>query len=514
MRVRMARLPLLDRTLLWSACSGLLLACSFPQPDLPFLAWFALVPLLLVMAKRPFASGFMAGFAFFAPLLYWLNIVMTTYGQLNPFFSLVAHLLLVTYLALFCAASTWLSCRFEAVLRLPSIITLPVIWVALEYLRGQLFSGFPWGLLGYSQQSLPWMIQAADLTGVYGVSMLLLLINCAAAGVLRSPLSRGGQLAAIMVVLLLAGHIGYGHWRLASTPDQRSDQLRVALVQGNIDQSIKWNPDQRQKTIDRYRDLSAQAAAGGIDLIIWPEAAAPFYLQDENPLSRQVRAVPRELKKYLLVGGPAYEPEASGRGYRYFNSAYLFSPQGESLGRSDKIHLVPFGEYVPLGWLLGFVDKLVVGVGDFSAGRVRPLSLDGHLLGVLVCYEAIFPELARDYVRQGSDLLVNITNDAWFGRSPASLQLLAMTRFRAIENRIWIARAANTGISALVSPSGGVTLSTPLFETLQVSGQVGLGAQPTVYARTGDLLPQFCLMLLTAWMLVGWWVKRGGPGQG
>jgi len=509
----MVRLPLLDRTLLWSACSGLLLACSFPQPDLPFFAWFALVPLLLVMAKRPFASGFMAGFAFFAPLLYWLNIVMTTYGQLNPFFSLVAHLLLVTYLALFCASATWLSCRLEMILRLPPVITMPVIWVALEYLRGLLFSGFPWGLIGYSQQSLPWMIQAADLTGVYGISMLMLLINGAAAGMLKTPRSRFAQLTAITVVLLLAGHLGYGYWRTAKTPDQRSDQLSVALVQGNIDQSIKWNPDQRQKTIDLYRNLSAQAAARGIDLIIWPEAAAPFYLQDENPLSRQVRAVPRQLESYLLVGGPAYEPETSGRGYRYYNSAYLFSPQGKSLGRSDKIHLVPFGEYVPLGRLLGFIDKLVVGVGDFSAGRVRPLSLDGHSLGVLVCYEAIFPELARDYVRQGSDLLINITNDAWFGRSPASRQLLAMTRFRAIENRIWIARAANTGISALVSPSGRVTLATPLFETLQVSGQVGLGAQPTVYRRYGDLLPLLCLVLMAGWALVAWRVNRRRPGQ-
>lgn len=504
----MIRLPRPDLTLLWSACSGLLLACAFPGPDLAFTAWFALIPLLLVMSRRPFASGFAAGCAFFAPLLYWLNIVMTTYGQLHPFFSLIAHLMLVVYLALFFGATTWLSCRFEAVLRLPMIVILPLVWVALEYLRGLLFSGFPWGLLGYSQHGLPWMIQSADLSGVYGVSLLLLLLNCAVAGLFIAPRWWFSRLAAVVVLLLMTGHLGYGYWRLSTDPDRRDEQFKVALVQGNIDQAIKWNSDQRQKTIEKYRELSAQAASEEIDLIIWPEAATPFYLQDNSPLSRQVQSIPRELGSYLLVGSPAYERNDYDGEYRYFNSAYLFSPQGQPLGRSDKIHLVPFGEYVPLGQLLSFINKLVVGVGDFSAGQVQPLTLDGHSLGVLICYEAVFPELARDYVRQGSDLLVNITNDAWFGRSPASRQLLAMTQFRAIENRVWIARAANTGISALVAPSGKVTVSTPLFEALQVSAQVGLGAQPTFYNRFGDLFPRFCLIVVAGCLLALWQVRR------
>lgn len=504
----MTFLPRLDRTLLWSACSGLLLACAFPGPDLAFVAWFALIPLLLVMARRPFASGFIAGCAFFAPLLYWLNIVMTTYGQLHPFFSLVAHLLLVVYLALFFGATTWLSCRFETVLRLPIIIVLPLVWIALEYLRGLLFSGFPWGLLGYSQHGLPWMIQSADLSGVYGVSMLLLLLNCAAAGLIMTPRRWFSRFAAVCVLILLTGHLGYGYWRLSTDPDRRDEQLKVALVQGNVDQSLKWNPDQRQKTIEKYLELSAQAASEKIDLIIWPEAATPFYLQDSSPLSLLVQSLPRELGSYLLVGSPAYERNGQAEEYRYYNSAYLFSPEGQSLGRSDKIHLVPFGEYVPLGQLLSFINKLVVGVGDFSAGQVQPLSLNGHSLGVLICYEAVFPELARDYVRHGSDLLVNITNDAWFGKSPASRQLLAMTRFRAIENRVWIARAANTGISALVSPSGKVTVATPMFETLQARGQVGLGAEPTIYNRFGDLFPRFCLFVVAVCLFV-LWRKRG-----
>ena len=180
------------------------------------------------------------------------------------------------------------------------------------------------------------------------------------------------------------------------------------------------------------------------------------------------------------------------------------------LGRSDKIHLVPFGEYVPLGSLLTFVNKLVVGVGDFSPGKVKPLPLNGHTLGVLVCYEAIFPELARDYVRQGSSLLVNITNDAWFGRSSAPFQHLAMTRFRAIENRIWLARAANTGISALISPAGRVVESGPLFEAVRLTGKVGLGAEATFYTRFGDLLAYVCLFISAAFLLLERWRSRRG----
>jgi len=359
-------------------------------------------------------------------------------------------------------------------------------------------------VIGYSQQSLPWMIQSADMTGVYGVSLLLLLINCALAGLIISPREVFSRLSTAVVLLLLLGHLGYGYWRLNDDPDSRSEQLQVALIQGNIDQALKWNPDQRRKTVDLYRDLSRQAAEKEVDLIIWPEAAAPFYLQDDNPLSEQVRSIPKDLQSYLLVGGPAYERNEQSRDVVYFNSAYLYSPEGKVLGRSDKIHLVPFGEYVPLGQILTFINKLVVGVGDFSAGLVQPLALNGHSLGVLICYEAIFPELARDYVRQGSDLLINITNDAWFGNSPASRQLLAMTRFRAIENRIWIARAANTGISALVTPGGRVTVATPMFETLQTVGSVGLGAKSTLYNRFGDLLPWFCLIVSGGWLLALW----------
>jgi apolipoprotein N-acyltransferase len=487
-------MPRVDRSLIFSAVSGLLLAAAFPCFDLYPLAWVGLVPLLLVMKQRPFASGYLCGFCFFAVVLYWLNIVMTTYGGLNLLLSIVAYLLLVAYLALFFGAASWLSCAFERHFRLPYLVTLPILWVALEYLRGWLLTGFPWALLGYSQQDFSLAIQSADVTGVYGVSLLLVTVNCALAWILQQPRNRFAWLGVAATLLMSISHFGYGVWRESQPLDQRQEQLQVALVQGNIDQAIKWDPQYRQATIDTYLQLSQQAADEGAELLIWPEAATPFFLQEQSPLAEQVRNVPIQQQNYLLVGSPAYQQVAEND-YRYFNSAYLFSPQGEQLGRSDKIHLVPFGEYVPLGKLLSFINKLVVGVGDFTPGTVTPLPLNGHSLGVLICYEVIFPELAQDYVRQGSGLLVNITNDAWFGRSSAPYQHLAMARFRAIENRVWLARAANTGISAFISPSGEVTAASPIFQQLQLSGAVGLGSQQTFYTRFGPVLAHACLLI-------------------
>lgn len=503
-------LGILSRPLALSAVSGLLLAAAFPRPDLFPLAWFGLIPLLLVMRRRPFASGFVCGLSFFAAVLYWLNLVMTTYGGLNLIFSLLAYLFLVVYLALYFGAATWFSCSLEQRFKFPVLLSLPVVWVALEYLRGLLLTGFPWALLGYSQHNFPVVIQSADVTGVYGVSLLLVAVNCALAWIIRQPRARYAWLGLAGTLLMTTTHCGYGVWRMAQPLDQRSAQLDVALIQANIDQAIKWDPAYRQATLDKYLKLSAEAGETQPDLLIWPEAATPFFLQEETAPAAQVRQVPLRENSYLLVGSPAYRQFGKDE-YRYYNRAYLFSPQGEELGFSDKIHLVPFGEYVPFGRLLNFIDKLVVGLGDFAPGTVNPLSLNGHRLGVLICYEIIFPELARDYVRQGSDLLINLTNDAWFGRSSAPFQHLAMARFRAIENRIWLARAANTGISGLIAPSGKIALSGPIYEELQLTGSVGLGCEPTFYTRFGPVMAQGCLAASVVAAGVLFYSRRKGP---
>lgn len=492
-----------DATTLMAAVSGGLLALAFPLPDLKLLAWAALVPLFVVMSRRPFRSGFAAGLVFFGAILYWVNIVMTTYGHLHPVLSVLAWLLLSAYLALYFAAATWAACRLRERCGYPYALTLPVLWVALEFLREFLLTGFPWASLGYSQQASLTLLQSADLFGVYGLSYLLVLANAVLAEWLlsgRTSPRRRPVAASLAVLALLAAAFGYGSWRLGQELDGRPDSLRISLVQGNIPQDVKWLPEFQEGTIRTYRALSLAAArAGKPGLMIWPEAATPFYFQDANPLSVTVAGIPAETDAALLFGSPAYRKESGGT--RYLNSAFLLDAQGTEKGRSDKIHLVPFGEYVPLKRFLPFIDKLVVGIGDFSPGAINPLPLDGHRLGVLVCYEAIFPELAREWVRQGSDLLVNITNDAWFGRSSAPWQHLAMVRFRAVENRIWIARAANTGISAFIAPSGRVLAPTGLFVPATATVEVGLGARPGLYARSGDLLPALFLAVSLLWLV-------------
>jgi apolipoprotein N-acyltransferase len=493
-----------DKITCFSALSGFLLACSFPLPDYHLLAWFGLIPLIVVMPKRPFKSGFVAGVVFFAVTLYWLNIVMTTYGHLPVLLSFLLYLMLAAYLALYWAIASWAACRLKEYRGYSFALTLPVFWVALEFLREFLLTGFPWATLGYSQHNWLQMVQSADLFGVYGVSYLIVLSNAAVAECffLKNKKPSQGRTAKTLAVLilLLLGNYAYGDWCLKQKPDARTESLGVAVIQGNVPQELKWRPESQISTVRTYRNLSLQAGIDEAkDLIVWPEAAMPFYFQDGGPLAESVTELAAEANTSLLFGSPAYRRDSGT--LRYLNSAFLLSPESEVRGRSDKIHLVPFGEYVPLGKFLPFVNKLVAGIGDYSPGEINPLPIGEHHLGVLICYEVVFPELAREYVRQGSDLLVNITNDAWFGDSSAPWQHLAMARFRAIENRVWVARAANTGISAFISPSGRVVKQTSLFETAFLSSEVGLGSQPKLYSHMGDLIPGAFLLICLLWLL-------------
>ncbi|PLX74847.1 MAG: apolipoprotein N-acyltransferase [Desulfuromonas sp.] len=481
--------------------SGLLLACSFPLPGLSLLAWVALVPMILIMARRPFVTGFVAGVGFFAFSLYWLNIVMVTYGRLHPLLSLVAYLLLVLYLALYFGLASWLSCRLSSRLGYPYAMTLPLIWVALEYLRGIVLTGFPWNLLGYSQVENLAMIQSADLVGVYGVSGLIVLSNAVIAAILNwfgHRERRFGQVRYVLLLLILVvANLVYGTWRLGGQSDA-GKPIKLAVAQGNIDQTAKWDIANQVHTVETYLRLSKRAAAEGADLAIWPESATPFYLQDISPPQTAVVKFVQNAGISLLTGSPAYEQH--GADFRYFNSAYMISPRGRLADRSDKVHLVPFGEYVPFSRFFPFIDKLVYGIGDFSAGEIAPLDYDGKKVGVLVCYEAIFPELARAYSKAGSQLLVNITNDAWFGRSSAPYQHLVMAQVRAVENRRWLARAANTGVSALIAPDGRVVEQSKLFEEAVMTGPVFMRDQLTLYARFGDIFPLFFLVVSLVWI--------------
>jgi apolipoprotein N-acyltransferase len=500
------------RDYLMALLSGGLFAASFPKPELSFLAWFAFVPLLLAVGRKSagkaFKLGLIAGIAAYGGILYWINIVVTRYGNLPIAVSIIVYMLLVTYLALYVAVFMFLVRKGEEK-GIPLLLSFPVIWVGLEYLRSFLLTGFPWASLGYSQYRVLPLIQIADITGVYGLSFLVALANVAVYQVIKSLVGKErhihpGRSVAFFLALFTATMV-YGIERM-DLPETGTP-VRVSLIQGNIDQSVKWDPAFQEATLSIYQRLTRLAGVSHPDLVVWPESAVPFFFQDNAVDSARIKKLAEELGSWMVVGSPAYDNE--GGTIKYRNSAYLLSPRGEVAGRSDKIHLVPFGEYVPLAKYLPFIHKLVVGVGDFSPGEsTAPLSTDKGKIGVLVCFEGIFPELSRSYVREGSRLLVNITNDAWYGRSSAPYQHLSMTVFRAVENRVPLIRAANTGISAIINSNGRIISRTPLFKEAFLNGSIRMGSGNTIYDRFGDAFAQCCLALSGIFALVAFLRKK------
>jgi apolipoprotein N-acyltransferase len=472
--------------ILLAVLSGLLLTASFPPTYLSRIAWFAFIPLFKSLEglskKQAFTSGFVFGLAHNLTLVYWVVFVMGHYGNLPMTTSLGILALFATYLALypalFSVAFAALSVRFCS-------FGVAGLWVLLEFVRTNVLTGFPWCLVGYSQyRDLP-VIQIADLVGVYGVSFLILLTNALLYRLLFQRPLRAVRMEFAVTLMLVALTFAYGFHRLSETPHP-SLSLKVTIVQGNIDQSIKWNPAYQAETIRVYRSLSLSSKPFAPELVVWPETAVPIFFQDEEELALEIRQTARQLAAYFIFGSPAYG--RYGDSIHYLNRAYLLSPEGEVIDAYDKVHLVPFGEYVPLKRYLPFVRRLVVSAGDFKPGeKVAPLPLSKAGAGVLICYESIFPEPARTMTRNGADLLVNLTNDAWYGMTSAPYQHFSMAVFRAVENRRPLARAANTGFSAFIDARGEITQTTELFSEAVINQELAL-EQPrlTVYARFGD----------------------------
>ncbi|NTV48560.1 MAG: apolipoprotein N-acyltransferase [Geobacteraceae bacterium] len=492
--------------------SGILIALSFPNPGFSFLAWVALVPLLIALEdiapQTAFRIGLTCGITAYAIILYWLNIVFVRYGHLPWSVSIPVYLLLVLWLAMFFGLSTGIA-RLGELAGIKAAFTLPVAWVAFDFIRSFLFSGFAWAMLGHSQfRTLP-LIQIADLAGVYGITMLIVLANVVLHRALRAVSGAGVPYPAkslVILLLLLFGTLFYGFNRLNEPEINESKPLRVALIQGNISQDVKWSPAFRESTIETYERLTREASKGGVDLIVWPESAVPFFFQDEPLQAERIRNLAREMNACILFGSPAHELR-NGRS-TFLNSAFMLSPNGETVGRADKMHLVPLGEYVPLGNILTFINKLVVGIGDFSPGeRAVVLDTGSTKLGIQVCYEVIFPELAREYVRAGARILVAITNDAWFGRSSAPYQHLAISTFRAIETRTPLIRAANTGVTAIVDHNGHISTMTGLFVEAYRTGEIQPGSGESIYLTIGDL-PAWLCVLLTGGIVLLTWTKR------
>ena len=514
---------------LHAAASGILLTAAYPDIDKSWTAWIAMVPLMMTLRdasfRKAFRRGMVAGMVHYLTLIYWLVQTMRTYGGLPWYLAVPPLFLLSAYLSLYIGL-------FSAVwARIPkgvpaSVPMAPVLWTGLEYLRSILLSGFPWELLGYSQYRHLHLIQISDIFGVYGVSFVVALAN-AAVFLLVLYLGKGRRHGRRVTAahaasgLLAAGAVigaawAYGAFRIPSVERvmATAPPLRASVVQGNIDQMIKWDPAFQERTTEKYLTLS-RTVGPGADLVVWPETAVPFYFLDNAALTGKVIRGVRETGAYYVIGSPAFERTKTG--VDYYNSAYLVSPDGRPVGRYDKVHLVPFGEYVPLQRWLPFVRKLVVQVGDFKTGqkgktllmerRGRGEGSGGPVsgprtggavvrVGVLICYEIVFPDLSRAAAENGAGVLVNVTNDAWYGRSSAPAQHFSMAVFRAVENKRALIRSANTGISGFIDPVGRVVGATPLFVDAVMTRDVPVLTQKTVYTRAGDWFATACLGII------------------
>ncbi len=488
------------RSLALAVLSGLLLAASFPSLNYSFLAWFALVPLLFALRGLSIQSGlllsFLSGLTFFFGTVSWVFNSIHVYGHVPLLPASFITLLFCIILALFVAPFGAVINHIRATRPGIAFLAAPAVWVTLELARTHLFSGFPWALLGYSQYRMLPVIQVADLSGVYGISFVIVLVNASIAE-LFSDRKRFTPLLTAAVVLI--GMLGYGYHRLSA--ETGSGGITVTVVQGNIEQDKKWDPAYQGEVIATYKRLTRKALERKPDLVIWPETAAPFYFEGADApypaLTDDLRTFVRSAGTPLLTGSPTYGKKDHRQLLR--NAAFLLDRDGMTKAVYHKIHLVPFGEYVPLkNSILFFVNKLVQASDDFQPGaehtvmKVRRPSGSDVAISTVICYEIIFPDLVRRFVNEGATVMTNITNDAWFGRTGAPYQHFSMTVFRAVENRVPIARAANTGISGFVDAKGRILGTSDIFTEAHLTRTLVPGSTKTFYTRYGDVFAYLC----------------------
>jgi apolipoprotein N-acyltransferase len=522
------------RLILLAVTTGILLPYCFPKYDFGLLAWVALIPLHIALdglsrRTQAFWLGWLAGIIGSTGIMSWVVTAMTTYGKVPVVFSYGIMLLLTAYLGLYVALYSAGVVWFRMLVPRYGLFAAPCLWVTLELLRTYLFSGLPWSLLGYSQYRQLDLIQVADHLGVYGVSFLIVLTNVALAELYLwvMPLFRGFRPARLpwefvtTAAMLVGLSWAYSTSLIASQAVERPKaSLHVGVVQPNIDQAIKWDQAYRDETLRRY-DRLTESFGYGTDLVVWPEAATPFIFEREPVYQLQLVAMANRASAPLLFGSPAVRFDTDRKPF-LLNSAYLLSPDGQLLGRYDKQHLVPFGEYIPLkSSLLFCLEKLVEGIGDFQAGP-GPTVLSFQLkepdgggparrvkVGVVICYEVIFPDLVRRMATNGAEFLVTITNDAWFGDSSAPYQHFSMVVFRSVENHLAFVRAANTGISGFIDPLGRITQASPIFTETALQAEIPVRQTRTFYSRHGDVFAYGCMLISLLFCLYGFFGTKG-----
>ena len=475
-----------------SAVSGILLVLIFPKFNLTPLCAIALAPLLIAVTResragRRFLLGWLAGSVFFAGSCYWIYTVMRTYGGLGVAASAGVFFLFFLSQGLYLGCFAWLAgllwkASWRDTYWGPAVI--PLLWVSLEYARTYLITGFPWLLLGYSLTDSFALARLARWTGVYGLSFLVATWNVAIVWLIwhRSKAAGAHAALAIAIPVFLIATI---------SRESFSENQTAYLVQTNIPVQVAfepWNSETQAPLLERLRALTLDAVGHQQQpsLVLWPETPAPFYF-DEDSFSRPfAQSLARQANSYFLMGIVGFVPGSQRE--RPLNSTVLLAPDGSVVSQYDKIHLVPFGEYIPLKEWLGFAQKLTGEAGDFVPGSHYMVSaIPGGRMSGVICYEAIFPDLVRRFVRDGAEVLVNTSNDGWYGRSAAADQHFLMARMRAIENARYLLRATNTGITAVVRPDGSVAATLPVDQPGVLMGRWAFEHRETFYSRNGDL---------------------------
>jgi len=496
--------------------SGLLLILAFPKFDLHFIAWIALVPLLLTLKNKSLKAAFVlscfTGFVFLKGFFYWLT---STHGlELSDYFLLGVYLL--PYFGLFGLALNFVSQKTK----FPPIFAVPLIWISLEYLRANAgFLAHPWGLLGHTQYLNIPLIQISSITGVYGVSFLIVTVNAVISESILLWLSRRKE-ASIMqnrpsyliptltATTLLGICLAYGFNAISREPE--SDKIRVTVIQGNISPELLERAEYNKLRVDQHVRLTKEAVNGGLtSLVVWPETSVPGSLHKNFPLRNTLTTLAMESQAHLLVGS-SQRPKFGSSEFRkqnWFNSAVLISHQRRIVKQYNKIRLVPFGEYLPYKDLLPWPSRFASRASNFIPGKEYTIFIvDGAKFGVTICWENIFPDHFRQFVKRGANFMLNITNLAWFGETANPYQLEAMGVFRAVENRISVAHAANTGISGFIDPYGRVLGKVEkdnkdIFVEGYLTMDVPLSQRRTFYTLYGDVFA-YINLILTALIIV------------
>jgi apolipoprotein N-acyltransferase len=500
--------------MLWllAVVSGVLQILIFPLPNLSFLCWIAIAPLLFALIrvgmtldgrgwpafKRGFLLGLVCGVIYYAGSCYWMGEVMYNYGGIS---GVVAALIMIAFSlaagsaeALFGGLLAFIASRRGWAAR--ALVLAPVFWVAMELLYRSRIWSFPWDLLGTALVDNIPLTRIATVTGTYGLSFEIVLVNALFVSAFLGPKRRRSLVLAACI--LLVGVLVTGRY-FEPPPSPANDTAR--LVQPNISLNEQWTPQSYQALLDDLQRLSImqpnETMAGEPlpDPIIWPESPAPFFETDAR-LHQTLSSIAQQTHAYVLAGtlGAVH----GGDPNQLYNSAQLVAPNGKWIARYDKIHLVPFGEYVPLKGLFDLVhfNRLVQEVGNFVPGTERmALPVHSYKLGTFICYESAYPDEVRQFVANGATLLVNISNDGWFGNGAAPWQSLRMTRMRAIENDRWVLRSTNTGITASIDPFGRIVQQAQRNIRVAVNVPYGIVTSTTFYSRHGDWFGWLCVAL-------------------